>query len=131
MQTFLPYPDFAQSARVLDTKRLGKQRVEAYQLVRGQWHNHPASKMWRNYKDSLIRYMNTMITEWTSRGYKNTMIILPESGGPDPWWLGWEPFHYAHRCNLARKSEVYLKLWPDVDITIPYVWPAATSPTTE
>src|SRR4029450_1776908 len=28
MQTFLPDPDFAACARVLDTRRLGKQRVE-------------------------------------------------------------------------------------------------------
>ena len=27
MQTFLPYADFERSARVLDAKRLGKQRV--------------------------------------------------------------------------------------------------------
>ena len=30
MQTFLPYADFERSARVLDAKRLGKQRVEVY-----------------------------------------------------------------------------------------------------
>jgi len=29
MQTFLPYPDFARSAAVLDRQRLGKQRLEA------------------------------------------------------------------------------------------------------
>ena len=34
MQTFLPYPDFAESAAVLDSKRLGKQRVEALQVLR-------------------------------------------------------------------------------------------------
>ncbi|GAA3827626.1 pyrimidine dimer DNA glycosylase/endonuclease V [Nocardioides panacisoli] len=34
MQTFLPYADFARSARSLDPKRLGKQRVEALQVVR-------------------------------------------------------------------------------------------------
>ena len=33
MQTFLPYADFAQSAKVLDMKRLGKQRVEVLQLL--------------------------------------------------------------------------------------------------
>ena len=33
MQTFLPYPDFARSARVLDRKRLGKQRVETLQVL--------------------------------------------------------------------------------------------------
>jgi hypothetical protein len=48
VQTFLPYPDFAASAAVLDTKRLGKQRVETVQVLRGLtlptygWRHHPA-----------------------------------------------------------------------------------------
>ena len=35
MQTFLPYADFIASAEVLDQKRLGKQRVETIQVLRG------------------------------------------------------------------------------------------------
>jgi hypothetical protein len=34
MQTFLPYPDFKKSIKALDYRRLGKQRVEAYQIIR-------------------------------------------------------------------------------------------------
>lgn len=41
MQTFLPYPQFWESARVLDRQRLGKQRVEALQILKvlqqGEW----------------------------------------------------------------------------------------------
>ncbi|MFN7881952.1 MAG: pyrimidine dimer DNA glycosylase/endonuclease V, partial [bacterium] len=33
MQTFLPSPSFAESARILDNKRLGKQRVECKQIL--------------------------------------------------------------------------------------------------
>jgi hypothetical protein len=33
MQTFLPYSDITESMRVLDNKRLGKQRVETYQII--------------------------------------------------------------------------------------------------
>lgn len=33
MQTFLPYPEFIKSAQCLDNKRLGKQRVEAKQIL--------------------------------------------------------------------------------------------------
>jgi len=33
MQTFLPYPDFKESASCLDNKRLGKQRVECLQIL--------------------------------------------------------------------------------------------------
>ena len=34
VNTFLPYPDFVKSAKALDYKRLGKQRVEAWQILR-------------------------------------------------------------------------------------------------
>ena len=33
MNTFLPHADFSKSAKILDKKRLGKQRVEVKQLV--------------------------------------------------------------------------------------------------
>lgn len=56
MQTFLPYPDFELSARFLDRQRLGKQRVEAWQILNvleelkipgrtPAWRNHPAVRM--------------------------------------------------------------------------------------
>lgn len=32
MQTFLPTPDFLETAKILDNKRLNKQIVEAYQI---------------------------------------------------------------------------------------------------
>ena len=53
MQTFLPVADFAESARLLDSPRLGKQRVETLQILRALelpdygWANHPAVLMWR------------------------------------------------------------------------------------
>jgi len=75
MQTFLPYPDFAASLRVLDYRRLGKQRVEAFQLLRAisgkgsGWSNHPAAIMWRGYDNALKEYHNLAIDEWVQRGY--------------------------------------------------------------
>lgn len=33
MQTFLPYSDFKLTASILDCRRLGKQRIEAYQIL--------------------------------------------------------------------------------------------------
>jgi len=35
VRTFLPYPEFDRSAAVLDRARLGKQRVEVLQILRG------------------------------------------------------------------------------------------------
>ncbi len=37
MQTFLPFPCFTESAKALDNKRLGKQRVETLQLLKAAW----------------------------------------------------------------------------------------------
>ena len=49
MQTFLPYESFRESAKVLDWRRLGKQRVEGMQIINAienpnkqGWQNHPA-----------------------------------------------------------------------------------------
>ena len=33
MQTFLPFADFAETAAVLDHRRLGKQRIEVLQIL--------------------------------------------------------------------------------------------------
>ena len=69
MQTFLPYKNFIKSAKCLDYKRLGKQRVEALQIhniisgkrTTGGWINHPVVKMWTGYDQLLAYYHNTMI----------------------------------------------------------------------
>jgi hypothetical protein len=79
MQTFLPYADFERCAATLDSRRLGKQRVEAFQILRALrgegrgWRNHPAVLMWRGYEDALGLYLNAMIAEWERRGYRNNV----------------------------------------------------------
>lgn len=133
MQTFLPYPDFQLSAAALDYRRLGKQRLEARQLLRllrdpashSGWRNHPAARMWRGYEDALAAYLNAVITEWTRRGYRNTMELEPVPVTPKlPGWLGDAAFHAAHRANLLRKDPVFYGQYgwsepPD----LPYIWP--------
>ena len=60
MQTFLPYADFEKTAKCLDYRRRGKQRVEATQIIQTLsgvttgWHNHPATKMWRGHELALV-----------------------------------------------------------------------------
>ena len=133
MQTFLPYPSFAASAKALDYRRLGKQRVEGYQILRtllgisDGWANHPAVKMWEGYEAALHAYTQTCIREWIRRGYKNTMI-LPHFAGVEqpimPDWLGEERLHSSHRSNLLRKlPDHYLMFgWTD-NPSAPYWWP--------
>lgn len=145
MQTFLPFASFATSGQVLDYRRLGKQRVEAFQLlvaiddswainerarkglaspVKG-WRNHPAAIMWRGYGDALRGYMNTMIQEWVKRGYNNNMTLAPTSSNIQmPPWLGEPAFHASHRANLLRKDAAFYGKYGWIeDPAMPYVWP--------
>lgn len=134
MQTFLPYADFAESAAVLDYRRLGKQRVEVLQLLNALqgkskgWVNHPAAIMWRGYEPALAAYGNAVIAEWVSRGYKNTMPYWELEHGKlyeVPWWLGNEQFHLSHQSNLLRKDAAwYGRYFPGVPHDLPYTWPA-------
>jgi hypothetical protein len=133
LQTFLPYPDFEKSARALDYKRLGKQRVEADQILtttivsgRKAWANHPAVRMWRDHQLALAAYRDVCIREWVRRGYKNNMVIALEDPPlyDVPPWLGREDFHLSHQSNLIRKfPEHYQPLFPGVPNNLPYVWP--------
>lgn len=132
MQTFLPHADFALSVAALDNKRLGKQRVEAWQIYRTLtgvtkgWANHPAVRMWCGHEAGLAYYMHCAIEEWVKRGFKNTMRAPDHSQIDRPVWLGDEAFHLSHRSNLVRKlPEHYGRLWPDVSPDLPYVWPKA------
>jgi hypothetical protein len=140
MQTFLPYPSYEHSARVLDYRRLGKQRVETKQILlamskaTGGWRNHPATKMWRGYEIELALYGAAMCSEWKARGYNDSLhdfFLLAASeymadgrrAAPPPW-IGDEAIHASHRSNLLRKDPVFYGQYrwtesPD----LPYVWP--------
>ncbi len=116
MQTFLPYPDFEESARCLDTKRLGKQRVEALQILNALqnpqakgWKNHPATKMWQGHEAALIRYGVVICDEWSRRGYNDTvkeklLARLPAGSEELPPWFGDPRLHASHRSRLLQKD---------------------------
>lgn len=133
MQTFLPYPDFVKSLECLDYKRLGKQRVEAGQILdaltikkSSHWKYHPAVKMWNGYFDALASYHDCAIRIWIARGYNNTMGFrsYPASKVTMPEWIGNSEFHLSHQSNLVRKDAVhYRKYFPHVPDNLPYVWP--------
>lgn len=135
MQTFLPVPDFAASARFLDRQRLGKQRVECKQILLALtdpsygWQKHPAVRMWRGAPIALATYGWLVCHEWRSRGYKDSLQPFFSSWmgrGPaeSVSWLGDEAFHASHRSNLLRKfPEHYRQFWPDEPMDLPYIWP--------
>lgn len=130
MQTFLPCPDIRKSLECLDYRRLGKQRIEAKQILNclkfnlKGWHNHPAVLMWRGYESALCLYMNVAIETWTSKGYKNTMQFINVSDVVYPWWFGHEEFHASHRGNLLRKNYGHYSQfgWTESP-ELPYWWP--------
>jgi len=154
MQTFLPFPDFARSAAVLDPLRLGKQRVEAVQVLRGlTWPNygfrhHPAVKMWAGYEEALVRYGLTVAAAWAATGRADTTAAtlvadLSAACGSTavrdvpalraardlPPWLGDEAFHRSHQSALIRKDPAfYGPVFGDVPPDLPYVWPASDRP---
>jgi hypothetical protein len=148
VQTFLPFADFERSARALDLRRLGKQRVETIQIIRALtwpgygWANHPAVLMWKGFEEALGRYGLTCCDVWTEAGFGDTCALtittdLRAAGvdrlrsqqelataGELPPWLGQEPLHRSHQSSLLRKDEAhYRPLFPDAPVDLPYVWP--------
>lgn len=133
MQTFLPYADLQKSVQVLDYRRLGKQRVETFQVLnillsRTQtkgWRNHPVTLMWQGYEPALQLYQNYTIKEWIDRGYKNTMQyeeVIPGSVIMPPWF-GLEELHRSHRSNLLRKDYEYYSQFFNEPSDLEYYWP--------
>lgn len=88
VNTFIISTHLPDTFSLLDYKRLGKQRLEAKQLINilekmdnGEDVNnigfakHPACLMWFGYTNALKAYFNLCVIEWISRGYKNTMEL--------------------------------------------------------
>jgi Pyrimidine dimer DNA glycosylase len=149
MQTFLPVADFEESARLLDSPRLGKQRVETLQVLRALelpdygWVSHPVVRMWRGRTPALVAYGLAMVRVWRERGFADSTQTLvtefaPEiagatqaelaAGGLLPSWVGDDALHLSHRSNLLAKQPDFYRtrfaelFGPEPD-DLPYVWP--------
>lgn len=146
---------------VLDTPRLGKQRVETLQILRALtlpeygWRNHPAVVMWRGRTDALVRYGLDAVAEWRRRGFPDTTATQIAEFAPDvvdltqadlaaagrlPGWLGRPELHRSHCSKLLAKDPThYGPVFADPAAALPgdldYVWPGAdpgdAPPTTE
>ena len=148
MQTFLPHSDFGATARALDPRRLGKQRVEVIQIVRALtrpgygWAAHPAVLMWKGYEEALGRYGVTMCEVWVEKGFADTceatirsdlrqagvtsLRTYDELAAADalPQWLFDPALLRSHQSALVRKDpDHYRTLFPGVRDDIAYVWP--------
>ncbi len=120
MQTFLVCRDFKLSAESLDMQRLGKQRIEALQILKillglsKSWSNHPAVLMWKGHEHALATYGAWICAEWVRRGCEDTIWaqlnelslsrfdLTTEVEAPP--WVGDERVHSNHRARLLHKA---------------------------
>ena len=127
MQTFLPSGDYTYSAMYLDSKRLNKQILEGYQILKvlstngKAWRNHPAVLMWEGHEFELLKYIYRMIDEAKSRGiktdknYDNVRDLVANHsaywGKSQPDWMRDKEklgrIVATHRANLYRKDPIY------------------------
>lgn len=119
MQTFVPHPDFHSSLSCLDRTRLGNQVYrEGLTLLRGGWKNHPASRMWLNYRGkdyryALCSYLLAGVDVLDSRDlvypHIRAEILKCRENHSDigsPPWIGDEKVHASHRSHLLLKGRV-------------------------
>ena len=129
MQTFLPHINSLDAARALDNKRLNKQILEGYQILKvlsgaspsGAWRNHPAVLMWKGYEHGLWNYIRSMVDVASLRGIKtennvNNLKELYKQYSKD--WGNEHPNFWrdenkvmriitTHRANLFKKDPIY------------------------
>jgi len=122
---------------MLDSKRLGNQRVEARMILR--WLRNPAEYprqqnagytiMWKGYEDALCLYYNACCEEWARRGGQN-IVCQPEPVSKNvrlPPWLGDDKMHKTHRSALLYKlPDHYKQFGWEREISDPkveYLWP--------
>jgi len=153
MQTFIVAPTFKETAKLLDNKRLGKQRVETKQIILTNqkfhayrsnytplsvpsnlaWRNHPAVVMWRGYETMLALYGAAMCKEWIARGYADSLLsffenIVIKGVLEYPSWLTnpstMDAVILTHQQSLVFKDPThYSPLFPGVKALYGYYWP--------
>lgn len=140
MNTFLPLPNFAESAAVLDNHRLGKQRVECLQILQAlklgnRWSAHPATRMWSKHPSGLAFYGITICVQWMHLKRKDGSYFddgvadqISDLYDPDecdlPWWFGNDRLHRCHRAALLYKNPGWYSQfgWTEKPIQA-YWWP--------
>ncbi len=127
---------------MLDRARLGKQRVEVWQLLNGSFPHHPASIMWQGYEHALTAYGIICCKYWIRMGHDDS--ILPALQGRRqalielgtyplvwPWWYGHPAMVCTHQSKLYHKgSPKWVALQERVGkpagmepMRLPYLWP--------
>jgi len=103
MQTFLPYENFEESARALDDRRLGKQRVEAKQIIdiirekRRRQNDHANACAWNPKTPTWEVWKESHTIGWEN----HPAVRMWEPNGHDAWSDWW----------LAKYGEVMCDEW--------------------
>nr|KJR73570.1 MAG: pyrimidine dimer DNA glycosylase [Thermoproteus sp. AZ2] len=138
MQVFRPYIDWKRSAAVLDNKRLGKQRVEAKQVLlailrkagllrdgRRGWLNHPIVLMYFNggrpYIEDLVGFFNAVVDEWRRRGFANSISLEDIRGLLKGVGVSGTPITHVHeveyrRILMLKEPCWYLNKFPEDEV---------------
>jgi hypothetical protein len=141
VNTFVCEPTFHDAAFRLDRARLGKQRLEVWQILQALtgastgWAKHPAVLAWTGHERALARFGLACHDEWIRRRYQDTTRgrlaayaeTLPDTG--DPWWIG-DPTYLTHvrAVLVAKDPDWYGPQWPDVGpLDGPQWWPTVAA----
>ena len=122
MQLFLPHADFKKSARDLDVRRLGKQRLEILELITFRRPNHPCARAWRGHEYQAAIFGLAVCDEWIRRGYKDTQRDKIREAMKEllyqplyPSWFGKKQIHDIYKGRLISKSpDFYSQIYKDI-----------------
>lgn len=154
MQTFLTSSDADPQAAIvatfdmLDQARLGKQRVEAYQILLAHeehtkrnptkyihWMSSPAVHMWAGHLPALAVYGAINCLRWRRLGHADTLLGQFSSrrriylaNDPNavvwPWWFGHPAMVRTHQTKLYHKgSALWVADQKAPVMNLPYLWP--------
>lgn len=117
MIIFIPCESIPESIEVLDSVRLRKQVLEAYQILKmitaekpedNPYFKHPGIKMWLNYHDFVREYINSAITEMDLRGLNHSFKPFPTKDmlpyELPPWFFN-KKLRLSHQIALLRKQQ--------------------------
>lgn len=137
MQTFILSPDALSyfPYQDLDRLRLGKQRVEAKQILIANLHledpdktpfydrvrKHPVARAWNGFSHSLAVYGLAICSVWLSRGYKDTTHIFFKEvtqscvnvSSASPWWIKPQVVKFYRALLYAKAPKLYPQ-WKNV-----------------
>jgi len=154
IQTWLPLPDFAESARTLTDGHLQDQRLHVLELLEfyhsveesqlpEEYEPHrlltneaPIIRMWKGYVPQLAEYGLECCEEWGVRKamldplYEHISFHLECAIGEEvdltkPNWFGDVDFHLSHQAALLKKNRQHYQRYFMADGDRAVVWPVS------